>query len=157
MKKSSSTVLFPGVNGQNGNSMDTTGFSEGELLLQVHNRAKLTSGWRGGGVHSDTCVWKSPICITLWSISCYVWCLSVLQCLGFALFGFYFSTWSIISLFSFHFPPMEAYFKLPSPPQDHVYSQLCWSVSSGLQKTHGLLDACENRIVKVNLTSCICS
>ncbi|XP_053184137.1 aryl hydrocarbon receptor-like isoform X1 [Scomber japonicus] len=37
MKKSSSTVLFPGVNGQNGHSMDTTGFSEGELLLQALN------------------------------------------------------------------------------------------------------------------------
>ncbi|XP_062288351.1 aryl hydrocarbon receptor-like isoform X2 [Scomber scombrus] len=37
MKKSKSSVLFPGVNGQDGNSMDTTGFSEGELLLQALN------------------------------------------------------------------------------------------------------------------------
>lgn len=37
MKNSNSSLLFPGVNGQNGNSMDATGFSEGDLLLQALN------------------------------------------------------------------------------------------------------------------------
>ncbi|XP_060944776.1 aryl hydrocarbon receptor-like [Limanda limanda] len=38
MKNSSSSSLqIPGLNGQNGNSMDTTGFSEGDLLLQALN------------------------------------------------------------------------------------------------------------------------
>ncbi|XP_040912539.1 aryl hydrocarbon receptor-like isoform X2 [Toxotes jaculatrix] len=35
--KNSSNSLFPGLNGQNGNNNDTTGFSEGELLLQALN------------------------------------------------------------------------------------------------------------------------
>ncbi|XP_031729798.1 aryl hydrocarbon receptor-like isoform X2 [Anarrhichthys ocellatus] len=33
----SSSLMFSGVNGQNGNSMDTSGFSEGDLLLQALN------------------------------------------------------------------------------------------------------------------------
>lgn len=37
MKNSSSSLMFPGVNGQNGNNMDTAGFSEGDCLLQALN------------------------------------------------------------------------------------------------------------------------
>ncbi|XP_032371096.1 aryl hydrocarbon receptor isoform X2 [Etheostoma spectabile] len=37
MKNSSSSLMFSGVSGQNGNSMDTAGFSEGDLLLQALN------------------------------------------------------------------------------------------------------------------------
>ncbi|KAM7380151.1 hypothetical protein PAMP_003464 [Pampus punctatissimus] len=37
MKNNNGSLLFPGVNGQNGNSMNTTGFSEGDLLLQALN------------------------------------------------------------------------------------------------------------------------
>nr|XP_046259926.1 aryl hydrocarbon receptor-like [Scatophagus argus] len=37
MKKSNGNLMFPGVNGQSGNSMDTADFSEGELLLQALN------------------------------------------------------------------------------------------------------------------------
>lgn len=37
MKNSNSSVMFPGVNGQSGSNMDTTGFSEGDLLLQALN------------------------------------------------------------------------------------------------------------------------
>lgn len=37
MKNSNSSPVFPGVNRQNGNSMDTAGFSEGDLLLQALN------------------------------------------------------------------------------------------------------------------------
>ncbi len=43
MKNSHSSLMFPGVNGQNGTNMDTTGFSEGDLLLQVQDRAKSAS------------------------------------------------------------------------------------------------------------------
>ncbi|XP_045909553.1 aryl hydrocarbon receptor-like [Micropterus dolomieu] len=37
MKNSNSSLMFPVVNGQNGNSVDSTGFSEGDLLLQALN------------------------------------------------------------------------------------------------------------------------
>ncbi|XP_018516207.1 aryl hydrocarbon receptor isoform X1 [Lates calcarifer] len=37
MKNSSSSLTLPGLNGQNGNNMDTTSFSEGDLLLQALN------------------------------------------------------------------------------------------------------------------------
>ncbi|XP_071338387.1 aryl hydrocarbon receptor-like isoform X2 [Trachinotus anak] len=39
MKKSSSSnsLTYPGLNGHNGNNMDTTGFSKGDLLLQALN------------------------------------------------------------------------------------------------------------------------
>ncbi|XP_026150594.1 aryl hydrocarbon receptor-like isoform X1 [Mastacembelus armatus] len=37
MKSSHSSLMFPGVNGQNGNNMDTAGFSEGDFLLQALN------------------------------------------------------------------------------------------------------------------------
>ncbi|XP_035029985.2 aryl hydrocarbon receptor [Hippoglossus stenolepis] len=37
MKNSSSSLKVPRLNGQNGNNMDTTGFSEGDLLLQALN------------------------------------------------------------------------------------------------------------------------
>nr|BAE02825.1 aryl hydrocarbon receptor 2 [Pagrus major] len=37
MKNSNNSLLFPGVNGHNGNNMDTGGFSEGDLLLQALN------------------------------------------------------------------------------------------------------------------------
>ncbi|KAF1382921.1 hypothetical protein PFLUV_G00148840 [Perca fluviatilis] len=37
MKNSSSSLMFSGVNGQNGNNADTAGFSEGDLLLQALN------------------------------------------------------------------------------------------------------------------------
>ncbi|KAM9347780.1 aryl hydrocarbon receptor-like [Symphorus nematophorus] len=37
MKNSNNSLMFPGVNGQNGNNMDTAGFSEGDLLLQALN------------------------------------------------------------------------------------------------------------------------
>lgn len=53
MKNSKNSLMFPGVNGHNGNNMDTTdtaGFSEGDLLLQVWD--KLTC-WGGGDTHSD--------------------------------------------------------------------------------------------------------
>ncbi|XP_030580270.1 aryl hydrocarbon receptor-like isoform X2 [Archocentrus centrarchus] len=37
MKNNKSNLMFPGLNGQNGNSMDTTPFSEGDMLLQALN------------------------------------------------------------------------------------------------------------------------
>ncbi|XP_041805978.1 aryl hydrocarbon receptor-like isoform X2 [Chelmon rostratus] len=37
MKNSSSSLMFPSMNGQNGNNMNIAGFSEGDLLLQALN------------------------------------------------------------------------------------------------------------------------
>ncbi|XP_059198586.1 aryl hydrocarbon receptor-like isoform X2 [Centropristis striata] len=37
MKTPNNSPMFPGVNGQNGNNMETGGFSEGDLLLQALN------------------------------------------------------------------------------------------------------------------------
>ncbi|XP_047457639.1 aryl hydrocarbon receptor-like [Mugil cephalus] len=37
MKNSNNGLVFPGVNGQNGNNMDNVAFSEGDLLLQALN------------------------------------------------------------------------------------------------------------------------
>lgn len=43
MKNNNSSLMIPGLKGQNGNNMDTAGFSEGDLLLQVRENT-----------HSDT-------------------------------------------------------------------------------------------------------
>ncbi|XP_034534527.1 aryl hydrocarbon receptor-like [Notolabrus celidotus] len=43
MKNGNAIRMFPGGNGQNGNTADTAGLSEGELLLQVNSHVQTAA------------------------------------------------------------------------------------------------------------------
>lgn len=52
MKNNKSSSVFAGVNGHNGNNAEATGFSEGDLLLQVGHQPALNNQCRRFGFMS---------------------------------------------------------------------------------------------------------